>query len=92
MWSGCGRDEVRRANIRACGATWKSGTEVSLDIQGDAMAVKRLVRALPDWRTMQGMAQGGKRSSTDAELALNSVTAISFTSSGYHPTGLPLFC
>ena len=38
----------------------KSGTEVSLDIQGDAMVVKRLVRTLPDWRTMQGMAQGGE--------------------------------
>ena len=37
----------------------KAGTEVSIDVQGGAVVIKRLVRKFPDWRTMQGMAQGG---------------------------------
>jgi AbrB family looped-hinge helix DNA binding protein len=36
----------------------KAGTEVVIDVQGEALVVKRLVRGLPDWRTMQGMAKG----------------------------------
>jgi AbrB family looped-hinge helix DNA binding protein len=42
-----------RLNLRA-------GMEVSLDVQGEAVVMKRLFRNLPDWRTMQGMAQGGE--------------------------------
>jgi len=38
----------------------KAGTEVSLEVQGEAVVMKRLVRNLPDWHTMQGMAQGGE--------------------------------
>lgn len=38
----------------------KSGTEVSIDVQGEALVMKRLVRNFPDWRTMQGMARGGE--------------------------------
>ena len=37
----------------------KAGTEVSIDVQGEALVVKRLVRNHPDWRTMEGMARGG---------------------------------
>ena len=37
----------------------KAGTEVSIDVQGEALIMKRLVRNYPDWRTMQGMVQGG---------------------------------
>ena len=38
----------------------KDGTEVSIDVQGEALVVRRLVRDLPDWRTMQGMVLGGE--------------------------------
>ena len=37
----------------------KAGTEVSIDVQGEALIIKRLVRNYPDWRTMQGMVRGG---------------------------------
>jgi AbrB family looped-hinge helix DNA binding protein len=36
----------------------KAGTEVSIDVQGEALIMKRLVRNYPDWRTMQGMVRG----------------------------------
>jgi AbrB family looped-hinge helix DNA binding protein len=36
----------------------KAGTEVVIDIQGEAMVMKRLVREFPDWRTMEGMSKG----------------------------------
>ncbi len=38
----------------------KGGTEVSIDVQGEALVMKRLVRNFPDWRTMRGMAKGGE--------------------------------
>ena len=38
----------------------KDGTEVSIDVQGEALVMKRLVRNFPDWRTMRGMAKGGE--------------------------------
>jgi AbrB family looped-hinge helix DNA binding protein len=38
----------------------KAGTEVSIDVQGEALVMKRLVRGFPDWRTMQGMVRGGE--------------------------------
>ena len=37
----------------------KAGTEVVLDVQGEALVMKRAVRDFPDWRTMRGMARGG---------------------------------
>ena len=37
----------------------KAGTEVSIDVQGEALIMKRLVRNYPDWRTMQGMVRDG---------------------------------
>jgi AbrB family looped-hinge helix DNA binding protein len=37
----------------------KAGTEISIDVQGEAMVLKRLVRNHPDWRTMRGMFRGG---------------------------------
>ena len=37
----------------------KAGTEISIDVQGEAMVMKRLVRNHPDWRTMRGMFRGG---------------------------------
>lgn len=37
----------------------KAGTEVVIDVQGEALVMKRMVRELPDWRTMRGMAKGG---------------------------------
>ena len=36
-----------------------AGTEVVLDVQGETLILKRLVREFPDWRTMRGMARGG---------------------------------
>ncbi len=38
----------------------KAGTQVSIDVQGEALVMKRLVRNYPDWRTMRGMARGGE--------------------------------
>ena len=43
----------------------KYGTEVSIDMQGEALVMRRLVRNFPDWRTMQGMV-GGSESLTKA--------------------------
>ena len=43
----------------------KAGTEVSIDVQGETLIMKRLVRNYPDWRTMQGMVRG-QRSLTQA--------------------------
>jgi AbrB family looped-hinge helix DNA binding protein len=36
----------------------KAGTEVSIDVQGEALVMKRFVRNYPDWRTMRGMFRG----------------------------------
>ena len=36
----------------------KAGTEISIDVQGEAIVMKRLVRDHPDWRTMRGMFRG----------------------------------
>jgi len=38
----------------------KAGTQVSIDVQGEALVMKRLVPSYPDWRTMRGMAKGGE--------------------------------
>lgn len=43
----------------------KAGTEISIDVQGEALVMKRLVQNFPDWHTMRGMARGGE-SLTDA--------------------------
>jgi bifunctional DNA-binding transcriptional regulator/antitoxin component of YhaV-PrlF toxin-antitoxin module len=37
----------------------KAGTEVVIDVQGEALVMKRVVREFPNWRTMEGMAKGG---------------------------------
>jgi AbrB family looped-hinge helix DNA binding protein len=36
----------------------KAGTELMIDVQGEALVLKRVVREFPDWRTMEGMAKG----------------------------------
>jgi AbrB family looped-hinge helix DNA binding protein len=36
----------------------KAGTEVSIDVQGEALVMKRMVREHSDWRTMRGMFRG----------------------------------
>jgi AbrB family looped-hinge helix DNA binding protein len=36
----------------------KAGTEVSIDVQGEALVMKRMVRNYPDWHTMRGMFRG----------------------------------
>jgi AbrB family looped-hinge helix DNA binding protein len=38
----------------------KAGTEVMMDVQGEALVLKRVAHELPDWRTMEGMAKGGE--------------------------------
>ena len=38
----------------------KAGTELIIDVQGEAMVMKRLVREFPDWRTMRGMSKGNE--------------------------------
>lgn len=40
-----------RLNLRA-------GTEISIDVQGETLIMRRIVREYPDWRTMQGMVAG----------------------------------
>src|SRR5438552_1192529 len=53
----------------------KAGTEVMIDVQGEALVMKRIVRNYPDWHTMRGMAKGGESLTEDlsrertAELA-----------------------
>lgn len=37
----------------------KAGTQVSLDVQGESLVLKRLVSDYPDWRTMRGMVKHG---------------------------------
>lgn len=36
----------------------KTGTELSIDVQGEALVMRRMVRNHPDWRTMRGMFRG----------------------------------
>jgi AbrB family looped-hinge helix DNA binding protein len=36
----------------------RTGTEVVIDVHGEALVMKRLVRDFPDWRTMRGMFRG----------------------------------
>jgi AbrB family looped-hinge helix DNA binding protein len=36
----------------------QAGTQVSIDVQGESLVMKRLVPKYPDWRTMRGMFQG----------------------------------
>jgi AbrB family looped-hinge helix DNA binding protein len=37
----------------------KAGTEVVIDVRGESLVMKRVVRNFLDWRTMRGMARGG---------------------------------
>ena len=37
----------------------KAGTEVRIEVQGDALIMKRVVAKLPDWSTMRGMVKSG---------------------------------
>jgi AbrB family looped-hinge helix DNA binding protein len=37
----------------------KAGTEVEIDVQGEALIMKRVVSKFPHWSTMRGMAKGG---------------------------------
>jgi AbrB family looped-hinge helix DNA binding protein len=36
----------------------KAGTELSIDVQGEVLVMKRMVRDYPDWHTMRGMFRG----------------------------------
>jgi AbrB family looped-hinge helix DNA binding protein len=36
----------------------KAGTELMIDVQGEALVMRRLVRDFPNWRTMRGMFRG----------------------------------
>jgi bifunctional DNA-binding transcriptional regulator/antitoxin component of YhaV-PrlF toxin-antitoxin module len=36
----------------------KPGTEVSIDVQGEALVMKRMIRKHSDWHTMRGMLRG----------------------------------
>ena len=37
----------------------KTGTELSFDVQGEALVLRRIVHDHPDWRTMEGMFKDG---------------------------------
>jgi AbrB family looped-hinge helix DNA binding protein len=43
------------------------GTELTLDVQGESLVVRRMSQAQPDWRTMREMVNTGP--SLTAELA-----------------------
>lgn len=36
----------------------KAGTEVALEVQGEALVMKRVVRELPHWKTTRGISKG----------------------------------
>lgn len=36
----------------------KAGMELTIDIQGETLVMKRAAPGFPDWRTMEGMAKG----------------------------------
>ena len=36
----------------------KAGTQVSIDVQGEALVMRKLVSTFSDWHTMRGMFQG----------------------------------
>jgi AbrB family looped-hinge helix DNA binding protein len=36
----------------------KAGTKVVIDVQGEALVMKRVVPEFQDWRTMEGMSKG----------------------------------
>lgn len=36
----------------------KAGTKISIDVQGEALVMRRLVRNFPDWHAMRGMFRG----------------------------------
>jgi AbrB family looped-hinge helix DNA binding protein len=35
------------------------GTELTIDVQGESLVVRRVARHQPDWRTMRGMVRTG---------------------------------
>ena len=37
-----------------------AGTELMIDVQGEALVLKRVVSDYSDWRTMRGMVKGGE--------------------------------
>jgi AbrB family looped-hinge helix DNA binding protein len=37
----------------------KPGTQVEIDIKGEAVVMRKLVSGFPGWRTMQGMVSAG---------------------------------
>ncbi|HEX5431217.1 MAG TPA: AbrB/MazE/SpoVT family DNA-binding domain-containing protein [Bryobacteraceae bacterium] len=37
----------------------KPGTELTLDVKGETLVMKRTVSKFPDWRTMEGMVKTG---------------------------------
>jgi AbrB family looped-hinge helix DNA binding protein len=38
----------------------EAGTQLSIDVQGEQLVIKRLDRNYSDWRTMEGMCRGGE--------------------------------
>jgi AbrB family looped-hinge helix DNA binding protein len=38
----------------------EAGTQLSIDVQGEQLVMKRVNRRYPDWRTMEGMLRGGE--------------------------------
>ena len=36
----------------------KAGTELEIDVLGEMLVMKRIVKKYPDWRTMRGMSKG----------------------------------
>jgi len=57
-----GNDLFERANRHSKAVrerlNLKAGTEVCIDVQGEALVLKRTVRNHPDWQTMRGMFRG----------------------------------
>jgi AbrB family looped-hinge helix DNA binding protein len=38
----------------------EAGTQLSIDVQGEQLVIKRVDHNYPDWRSMEGMLRGGE--------------------------------
>jgi AbrB family looped-hinge helix DNA binding protein len=52
----------------------RAGTQVSIDVHGEALVMKRLVPDYPDWRSMRGLAKGGESVAQGGESLTRALT------------------
>ena len=54
----------------------KPGTQITFDVQGEKLVMKRLVPGFPDWRTMRGMVCTGPSLTAALEQEHNDELAV----------------